>query len=452
MAQEPADCKLLDQYLNRIDTDLQSQSPFVECGRVVHVSGLVIEVTGITLAIGQTCRILLNQDESVYAEVIGFTSKRILIMPYHNTVGISNGMIVVSVPTSGAAPVSDDLLGRVVDSLGEPIDEMGQIKYSTHYPLYPKTLNPLKRARITKTLDVGVRAVNALITICQGQRMGIFAESGMGKSVLLGMMTKFTNADVVVVGLIGERGREVKEFIEEILGEAGLKKSVIVAVPADRSPLMKVTGATYATSIAEYFRDKGKNVLLIIDSLTRYAQAYREIALSSGELPATKGYTPSVFAKLSQLIERSGNGINDASSITAIYTVLLEGEELSDPIAEHIRSLIDGHIALSRDLADSGHYPAIDVEKSISRVMHSVVSDEQVKSAILLKKIFSAYRKNKDLIAIGMYHAGSDRYVDIAIKHQQAIDAFLTQRMNSSSNLEESVNEMNVLLANVEVS
>tara|TARA_R110000868_G_scaffold124843_3_gene329798 strand:+ start:125 stop:1492 length:1368 start_codon:yes stop_codon:yes gene_type:complete len=432
----------LEKYSKNIDESIEN-SQYVKCGRVVHVSGLVVEVTGLSLSIGNTCRIILNSNDSIFGEVVGFTNEKIIIMPFSSTVGIASGMIVVQVPSSGSAPVSNDLLGRVVDALGNVLDDSSSIDFAKFYPLHPQILNPLKRARIKVPLDVGVRAINSLITICQGQRMGIFAESGMGKSVLLGMMTKFTSADVVVVGLIGERGREVKEFIEEILGEEGLKKSVIIAVPADNSPLMKVTGANYATSIAEYFRDQGNHVLLIIDSLTRYAQAYREISLASGELPATKGYTPSVFAKLSTLIERSGCGLSDESSITSIYTILLENETLSDPIAEHIRSLIDGHIVLSRELADSGHYPAIDIEKSISRVMNAIVPKEQVQFALIMKKIINTYHASKDLVSIGMYQAGSDKDIDLAIKYYPDIVNFLTQQMDSNSNMESSINDLN---------
>lgn len=433
---------ILQKARRRLEGEDGATSPFVRCGKVIRISGLVIEVSGISLAIGQNCRVIINKKISIYAEVIGFTSDRLLIMPFNHTTGICNGMIVVPVPSSGAAPVSEGMLGRVINALGEPIDSKGPIDYLSYYSLHPEPLNPLQRERIKYPLDMGVRAINSLVTICVGQRMGIFAESGIGKSVLLGMMTKFTNADIVVVGLIGERGREVKEFIEEILGESGLKKSIIVAVPADSSPLMKVAGATYSTSIAEYFRDKGKHVLLIIDSLTRYAQAHREISLAAGELPASKGYTPSVFAKLSQLIERSGNGIDSHSSITSVYTILLESESINDPVAEHIRSLIDGHIVLSRQLAESGHYPAIDIEKSISRLMHSVVSQEQYQAALIVKQVVNAYMKNREMINIGLYQNGSDKKVDLAIKFWPLISQFLCQSLDDNSNMEQSLSEL----------
>lgn len=448
MTELPIVNNTLHQLADKLEEVKEAEELYIQCGRVFHTSGLAIEVTGLHLAIGQSCRIMLDTEAGIDAEVIGFTGDKMLIMPYDHTAGIANGMLVTQVRGSGVAPVSNSLLGRVVDAFGNPIDEMGSIHYEEHYPLYPKAFNPLKRARINFTLDVGVRCINALCTICRGQRMGIFAASGMGKSVLLGMMTKFTNADVVVVGLIGERGREVKEFIEEILGQNGIKKSVIVAVPADSSPLKKAAAAAYASAIAEYFRDQDKHVLLIIDSLTRYAEACREISLSSGEMPATKGFTPSVFARLSQLVERSGTGNTDASSITAIYTILTEDSGLNDPIAEHIRSLIDGHLILSRDLAEQGHYPAIDIERSLSRVMHSVVTKEQYLAAMLLRQIVSAYQKNKEMINIGMYQPGSDQKVDLAVKCWPAISQFLTQGMDECSNMDDSLSGLFNLIEN----
>lgn len=437
----------LKQLVDRVDSINTYEDLVANCGRVCNVVGLVVQVTGLNIAIGQNCKIIINEDNHILAEVIGFGEDKILIMPYDHTVGIASGMFVMPVPTSGMAPVNPQMLGRVLDAFGHPLDDGKKINYDCYYSRYPKPINPLKRQRITKPMDLGVRAINTLNTICYGQRMGIFAASGIGKSILLGMMTKFSEADVVVVGLIGERGREVKEFIEDILGEQGLQKSVIVAIPADSSPLMKVAGATYATSIAEYFRDQNKHVLLIIDSLTRFAQASREISLSAGELPATKGYTPSVFAKLSKLVERSGNGINEHSSITAIYTVLIEDNELNDPVAEHIRSMLDGHIMLSRNLAEAGHYPAIDIDKSISRVMSTTVAPELLAAALFLKQIVNAYMKNIDMINIGMYQPGSDKRVDLAIKLWPAIREFLTQSMNEQSTFEEGISKLDELIA-----
>lgn len=409
------------------------------CGRVSAINGLAIVVSGLMLPVGHACRIHLDDGKTAQAEVIGFTNQKLSIMPYDQCTGIAQGMLVSAVNQGDTAKVGLGLLGRVVDGLGRPIDQQGAVILEAQTSLVPEPINPLTRRRITSTLDVGVRAINGLTTICKGQRMGIFAEAGLGKSVLLGMMTKFAEADIVVVGLIGERGREVKEFIEEIIGEAGLKKTVVVAAPADTSPLMKIRGANYATAIAEYFRDLGKDVLLILDSITRYAQAYRQLSLSEGEMPTAKGYTPSVFAKLSSLIERSGNGSAETGSITAFYTVLTDSEEMNDPIAEHVRSLIDGHIILSRDLADEGHFPAINIEKSISRLMHTVVDDSRQQMTIALKRLIHAYSKNRDMINIGMYQTGADPLVDAAMSHWEVIRRYLTQRMDERASMDESV-------------
>jgi flagellum-specific ATP synthase len=322
-----------------------------------------------------------------------------------------------------------DLLGRVVDGVGKPLDGKGPIKNSGHYQINNKPINPLSRRAITEPLDVGVRAINSFLTVGVGQRMGLFAGSGVGKSVLLGMMTRGTTADVIVVGLIGERGREVKEFIEEILGEEGRARSVVVAAPADNSPLMRLKGCETAVQIAEYFRDQGLNVLLLVDSLTRYAQAQRAIALAVGEPPATKGYPPSVFSKLPQLVERAGNGGEGQGSITAFFTVLTEGDDLQDPIADAARAILDGHIVLSRALADSGHYPAVDIEGSISRVMPMVTSEEHQQLARQLKQVYSLYQQNKDLIAIGAYSRGNDPRIDQSIDLMPVIKFFLQQKM-----------------------
>ncbi len=315
------------------------------------------------------------------------------------------------------------------------------------YPLIGQVINPLKRAPIEVPLDVGIRAINGLLTVGRGQRIGLFAGSGVGKSVLLGMMTRFTEADVVVVGLIGERGREVKEFIECNLGLQGLKRAVVVAAPADESPLMRLHGAKVATSIAEYFRDQGKHVLLLIDSLTRFAQAQREIALSIGEAPATKGYPPSVFAKLPKLVERAGNGTSGGGSITAFYTVLTEGDDLQDPIADAARAILDGHVVLSRALAEQGQYPAIDLEASISRVMQGVVSEQHMKDMLLFKKYLSVYEKNKDLILLGAYAKGSDPLVDKAILAVNKLKDYLAQGMDEQVGYDESLLSLSKLIS-----
>jgi flagellum-specific ATP synthase len=339
-------------------------------------------------------------------------------------------------------PLGEGLLGRVVDAQGAPMDRMGPIADVTSMPLDRKPINAMDRAPVRETLDTGVRAINALLTIGRGQRIGLFAGSGVGKSVLLGMMARYTQADVIVVGLIGERGREVKEFIEDILGPEGRARSVVVAAPADAPPLLRMQGASYATAIAESFRDKGKHVLLLMDSLTRYAMAQREIALAIGEPPATKGYPPSCFAKMPQLVERSGNGLHGVGSITAFYTVLSEGDDQQDPIADAARAILDGHIVLSRSLAEAGHFPAIDIEQSASRVMHSVVSREHSEMARRFRAINSRFEKGRDLVQIGAYVAGSDPALDEAIRLHEAMASFLQQDMFESAALDASVCEM----------
>jgi flagellum-specific ATP synthase len=342
--------------------------------------------------------------------------------------------------------VGNALLGRVVDGAGNPLDDLGEINTEHKSPLNAKPLNPLMRAPIEEVLDVGVRAINSMLTVGRGQRMGLFAGSGVGKSVLLGMMARYTTADVIVVGLIGERGREVKEFIEQILGHEGLARSVVVAAPADSPALMRLQGANYATTIAEHFRDQGKNVLLIMDSLTRFAMAQREIGLAIGEPPATKGYPPSVFAKLPALVERTGNGKRGEGSITAFYTVLTEGDDQQDPIADAARAILDGHVVLSRSLADSGHYPAIDIEQSISRAMHNITSADHQKLARKLKQLNSRYMRSVDLISVGAYEAGSDAVLDQAIARHDQIDAFLQQDIAVRSDVRESIQYLNRVL------
>jgi flagellum-specific ATP synthase len=341
-------------------------------------------------------------------------------------------------------PLGDGLLGRVVDAQGFPMDRMGPIAEVIARPLDRKPINAMDRAPVRQVLDTGVRAINALLTVGRGQRIGLFAGSGVGKSVLLGMMARYTKADVIVVGLIGERGREVKEFVEDILGAQGRARSVVVAAPADAPPLLRLQGASYATAIAESFRDQGKHVLLLMDSLTRYAMAQREIALAIGEPPATKGYPPSCFAKLPQLVERSGNGLGGVGSITAFYTVLTEGDDQQDPIADAARAILDGHIVLSRSLAEAGHYPAIDVEQSASRVMHNVVSREHFEAARRFRAIYSKYERGRDLVQIGAYAQGSDPALDEAISLHGAMSQFLQQDMYEAAVLDSVLNEMKV--------
>lgn len=413
-------------------------------GRLTKVNGLTLEAVGVSVPLGGHCRIQTMTGE-VDAEVVGFENDKIFLMPTDQVEGIVPRGRVTTSSRSQKLPLSLSLLGRVIDPAGQPLDGLGPIEADADANHKSKPINPLSRRPIKSSIDVGVKAINGILTVGQGQRMGLFAGSGVGKSVLLGMMTKGTTADVVVVGLIGERGREVKEFIDEILGEEGRQRAVVVAAPADMAPIRRLKGCETATQVAEYFRDQGLNVLLLIDSITRYAQAQREIALAIGEPPATKGYPASVFAKLPALVERAGNGGDGQGSITAFYTVLSEGDDLQDPIADASRAILDGHIVLSRDLADAGHYPAIDVTKSISRVMPQVTSPEHLQMALRFKKYLSAYEQNKDLISIGAYASGSNPVVDKAIQLKPVIDAYLQQKMSDIYPYDQSLMQLQAL-------
>ncbi len=465
MSEAHAGGKRWQSYLRDCSAVLALTEPMQVSGRVTRVTGLVMEAIGLKLAVGSACSIPLPGGTRIDAEVVGFENDRLFLMPQSDVEGVVPGTRVFpvetaqSLPRAGSVehprrrpsdrarhlPVGDELLGRVLDGSGRPLDNLGPIVTSHAAPLNVRAVNPLSRAPITETLDVGIRAINSMLTVGRGQRMGLFAGSGVGKSVLLGMMARYTGADVIVVGLIGERGREVKEFIEQILGTVGLSRSVVVAAPADTPPLMRLQGAAYATTIAEHFRDQGKNVLLIMDSLTRYAMAQREIALAIGEPPATKGYPPSVFAKLPILVERAGNGREGGGSITAFYTVLTEGDDQQDPIADAARAILDGHIVLNRNLAESGHYPAIDVEQSISRAMHSITSAEHQKLTRRLKQLFSRYERSRDLISVGAYNAGTDPVLDEAIRLRSKIESFLQQDISEQSSIAESLRELTAL-------
>jgi flagellum-specific ATP synthase len=440
-------------------------SPVLVSGRLTRVAGLVMEATGLKLAVGSACSVELPNGAAVDAEVVGFFGEKLYLMPTNDVYGLAPGAKVVpvevaqSLPRYGGGgrlrrrapdrakhvPVGDALLGRVLDGAGRPLDRLGPLLAAHSAPLQSRPFNPLERMPITDVLDVGVRAINALLTVGRGQRMGLFAGSGVGKSVLLGMMARYTSADVIVVGLIGERGREVKEFIEDILGPQGLARAVVVAAPADTNPLMRLQGAAYAAAIAENFRDQGKHVLLIMDSLTRYAMAQREIALAIGEPPVTKGYPPSVFAKLSQLVERAGNGKEGGGSITAFYTVLVEGDDLQDPVADSARASLDGHVVLARVLADQGHYPAIDIEASISRVLPNVVSRTQLDLVHRFKSLHARYQRSRDLISVGAYNAGHDHELDLAIQMQPQLDQFLQQGMRESQAYADSISQLAAL-------
>lgn len=408
-------------------------------GKVTRMVGLTMEAVGCRVALGDRCSVQVKANRWVESEVVGFTGKLTYLMPTETIEGISPGARVKPLLGESMMPVGDELLGRVINGLGKPLDGKGPIKTKDKISLHGDLINPLQRRPISETLDVGIKAINSLLTVGKGQRLGLFAGSGVGKSMLLGMMTRFTEADITIVGLIGERGREVKEFIEQILGEEGLAHSVVIASPADDSALMRLRAATLTTRIAEYYRDQGKNVLLLMDSLTRFAQAQREIALSVGEPPATKGYPPSVFSKLPQLVERAGNGRDGSGSITAFYTVLTEGDDQQDPIADASRAILDGHIVLSRRLAEEGHYPAIDIEASISRAMPHVVTDAHLKGAMRVKQLYSKYQQNQDLIAVGAYVKGSDPDTDQAIKLMPEIRAFLQQGLGESFTIDQSL-------------
>jgi flagellum-specific ATP synthase len=426
---------------------LSNIAPPVVAGRLTRMVGLTLEAAGCQAALGDRCQIVSTDNNQIEAEVVGFASDRLYLMPTGDVHGLKPNARVLPRPHAGTVRVGPKLLGRVVDGACLPLDGRGPIETDASVRLSGVPINPLMRRPINQPLDVGVRAINGLLTIGRGQRVGLFAGSGVGKSVLLGMMARYTAADVIVVGLIGERGREVKEFIERILGPEGLARSVVVASPADYPPLMRLHGAWLATAIAEYFRDRGKNVLLIMDSLTRFAQAQREIALAIGEPPATKGYPPSVFARLPQLVERAGNGVAGEGSITAFYTVLAEGDDASDPIVDAARAVLDGHIVLARRIADAGRYPAIDVESSVSRCMHDIVPESQLELARRLRQITAAYEHNRDLITMGAYQRGSDPRVDTAIARWPQVEAYMRQGMQERVQLRASVAQLASMMA-----
>ncbi|MBR9791098.1 MAG: flagellar protein export ATPase FliI [Gammaproteobacteria bacterium] len=433
----------LVSHLQQLQKQVPSP-PIVAAGKLIRGIGLTLEAVGCQLPVGSQCMVQ-TIDGEIEAEVVGFGDHITYLMPTEAVRGIVPGSRVLPLNRDSGLSVGLGMLGRVVDGNGLPLDGLGPIESTERVPTTKPPINPLARRTIAEPMDVGVRAINAITTVGVGQRMGLFAGSGVGKSVLLGMMTRGAKADVVVVGLVGERGREVKEFIHDILTEEERQRAVVVAAPADTSPLMRLKGCETAVTIAEYFRDQGMNVLLLIDSLTRYAMAQREIALAVGEPPATKGYPPSVFARLPALVERAGNGSENQGSITAFYTVLTEGDDLQDPIADSARAILDGHIVLSRSLAESGHYPAIDIEASISRVMPQVVSEEHLFQARRIRQVYSTYQQNRDLITLGAYTRGTDARVDLAINAEPAIKALLQQGMKQVTPYDESLEAMSKL-------
>jgi flagellum-specific ATP synthase len=451
------------RYLADLQAYAALPQPLDSSGTLVRVTGLVLEAAGVRVPVGSVCEVRAEGQPGVPAEVVGFSGDRAFLMATGDMQGLTSGARVLPLPPPHAAPafgvenhpwrrsedrglhlpMGDGLLGRVVDAQGQPLDRQGPLQRVRNEPMVRRSINAMDRDPVRLPLDTGVRAINALLTVGRGQRLGLFAGTGVGKSVLLGMIARYTAADVIVVGLIGERGREVKEFIEDILEDDGRARSVVVAAPADSAPLVRMQGASYATAIAEHFRDQGKHVLLLMDSLTRYAMAQREIALAIGEPPATKGYPPSCFAKLPQLVERSGNGLNGVGSITAFYTVLSEGDDPQDPIADAARGILDGHVVLSRELAEAGHFPAIDVERSISRVMSSVASREQVAAARRARQLLARYNKARDLIQLGAYVPGHDGELDLAVRLQPRLSALLQQDMHECAALDDSFAQLN---------
>ena len=417
---------------------IASVDPVTLSGCVRQVIGLVIESDGPTVSIGETCLIENSSDSSsVRCEVVGFRDKKVLLMPLGEISGISPGCRVIAAREQFTVNVGHELLGRVINGLGQPIDGKGPIRTSSSRMVSQRAPHPLKRSRISKHLATGIRSIDSMLTCGKGQRVGIFSGSGVGKSVLLGMVARNSEADVNVIALIGERGREVRDFLDKDLKEEGLKKSVVVTVTSDQASLIRVKGAMTATAIAEYFRDLGLDVMLMMDSVTRVAMSQREIGLAIGEPPTSKGYTPSVFAMLPRLLERSGTA--EVGSITGLYAVLVEGDDMTEPIADAVRSILDGHIVLSRKLAHQNHYPAVDVLDSVSRLMIDVVPAEHLRAANKLREILAVYRENEDLINIGAYVKGSSPKIDLAIEKMPVINEFLRQGLDESTDFEGTV-------------
>jgi flagellum-specific ATP synthase len=440
--------RVWSERLKLLTQRIEHTPPPTVQGSLIRMIGLTLEAVGCQASIGDVCELIARDGSRIESEVVGFSGDRLFLMPTGQSQGLGPGARVIPRHYAGTIPVGPQLLGRIIDGAAQPLDALGPLDCEARVRLAGKPINPLARAPLSRPLDVGVRSINALLTIGRGQRVGLFAGSGVGKSVLLGMMARYTSADVIVVGLIGERGREVKEFVERILKPEDRKRAVIVAAPADNPPLLRLHGAWVATAVAEYFRDRGLSVLLLMDSLTRVAQAMREIGLAIGEAPATKGYPPSVFARLPQLVERAGNGPTGAGgSITAFYTVLTETDDQSDPIADAARAILDGHIVLSRRIAEGGLYPAIDVSASISRAMHEIVPAAHVELAQRFRRTQSTYEQHRDLINLGAYPRGTDPRVDAAIALWPQIQQFLQQDMHQRVDFAASLTALNALLA-----
>ena len=427
--------------LNELNEIVNNSKPISKIGKIVEIIGLTIIADGPVSSIGDLCHIVQdNSDEIIYAEVVGFRKDCILLMPLGSIDGLRAGAKVINTGTSMKVKVSETLLGRVLDGLGNPLDGKGEIIADEYYPTNAQIINPMDRKPIDEPLSLGLRAIDGLNTIGMGQRVGIFAGSGVGKSTTLAMIAKNTSADINVIALIGERGREVREFIEQTMGTSGMKRSIVVCATSEQPALVKIKASFVACAIAEYFRDKGKNVLFMLDSVTRIALAQREVGLAVGEPPATRGYTPSVFALLPKFLERAG--ANKNGTITGLYTVLVEGDDMNEPIADAARSILDGHIVLSRALAHKNHYPAIDVLQSISRVMNNVVDDEHMSAAGKIRNLMASYAKNEDLISIGAYVKGTDVMTDKAIAMHDRINSYLIQGSDELADYEIAKNEL----------
>ena len=436
---------IAETYINHYKNLLYSIDPFKLNGKVSDVVGLVIISSGPNVALGEVCRVIDRSGREVCkSEVVGFKDGKVLSIALGEVHDISPACEIIATGKNFSIPVGESLLGRVIDGFGNPIDGMGPISLDTQYSIHRDPPNPLERDRIVEPLQTGVRSIDALLTVGKGQRIGIFAGSGVGKSVTLGMMARNTTADINVITLIGERGREVREFIEKDLGEEGLQRSVVIVATSDRSALLRMKGAFIGTTIAEYFRDRGKDVLLMMDSVTRFAMAQREIGLTIGEPPTTKGYTPSVFAILPKLLERAGATNN--GSITGFYTVLVDGDDMNEPIADAVRSILDGHIVLSRKLANRGQYPAIDPLQSVSRVMPDIVPEEHLKRTRLFNEILATYNEAEDLINIGAYVKGSNPQIDHALSKINSLRTFLKQDMYERTLYEETIARLNELI------
>jgi flagellum-specific ATP synthase len=434
-------------YLRQLGERAQHSRGLQVQGILNRMVGMTLEATGCEAAVGGRCLVRASNGAEVETEVVGFTNDRLLLMPTTELHSMMPGARVIPSREVFHAKVGEAVLGRLLDGAGRPIDDKGPVECEDRIQLAGVPMNPLLRTPISKPLDVGVRSINGLLTVGRGQRLGLFAGTGVGKSMLLGMMTRYTEADVIVVGLIGERGREVREFVQDVLGSESSQRAVVVATPADHPPLVRLHGAMLATSIAEYFRDRGCHVLLLMDSLTRFAQAQREVGLAVGEPPVTKGYPASVFARLPQLVERAGNGTNPNGSITAFYTVLTESDDPNDPVADAAKAVLDGHLVLSRALAESGLYPALDLEASVSRSMQAVTSDEHRQLIKRFRHLNAIYQQNRDLITVGAYAAGSDPRVDEAIEYWPHILDFLQQEASEPVSLQQSIDALANLFA-----